>query len=611
MFATSTSRGPVGCGVNAPGWWVLLLLLAIPAQAQTPPGLPPPNIVLIVVDDIGYSDFGAFGGEIDTPNIDALAGAGVRFSNFHTASSCAPTRAMLLTGVDHHSAGIGNMRESVPFSHRGKPGYGGVLNDRVTTVATQLQDAGYRTAIAGKWHLGHEPRNLPPARGFDDSLIQADNGADNYEMRPYLPLKSEAYWYDNGQRLAALPPDFYSSTAFVDRTIAFLEAGRDQESPFFAYLAFQANHAPLQAPAEFIERYRGRYTEGWARARDRRIDRLAELGLLPAGATAAAGPGQQDWDRLSPEQQVFEARRMQVYAGMATAMDHEIGRLLDYLRDSGDYGNTVFVVLSDNGATVAEPYESRFVRAWLDRHYSRAVETLGIRGSWVAAGRGWGAVSNTPLAGAKFSASEGGVRVPLIIAGTGVVPRGGIDREFAYITDLAPTLLALAGVSSLSNQPLDGASLVPRLGGPDSVESAATPTGAAPTGAAPTGAAPTGYEFAGHSALYRAPYKLVRNRPPLGDGEWRLFHIGDDPGETRNLATELPQVFAQLQADYAAYVQRVGVLPVPENYVFEKQAALNALVFVWLPRYLPVLLLVLAAVLLVFVWLRRRRRRRD
>ena len=175
-----------------------------------------PNIVLVLADDIGYSDFGAYGGEIDTPHIDSLAARGLRFSNFHAASSCAPTRAMLLTGVDNHLAGIGSMRELMPLSHRGEPGYGGVLNDRVETMATQLQRAGYRTAVAGKWHLGIEPGNLPPARGFDHSVIQADSGSDNFEMRPYLPMYTEVHWFDGEQRLDELAADFYSSTFFVD-----------------------------------------------------------------------------------------------------------------------------------------------------------------------------------------------------------------------------------------------------------------------------------------------------------------------------------------------------------------------------------------------------------
>ncbi|MFK8049875.1 MAG: sulfatase-like hydrolase/transferase, partial [Halioglobus sp.] len=271
----------------------LALLAWLPAVvAQTgasgaPPSGAPPNIVLIVADDIGFSDFGSYGGEIETPHIDALAQAGIRFTNFHVASSCAPTRAMLMTGTDSHLAGIGSMRELMPLSHRGKPGYGGVLNDRVQTIAQRLQSAGYRTSAAGKWHLGIEARNLPPARGFDYSVIQADSGSDNFEMRPYLPMQAEAYWFENGEQLRSLPQGFYSSTHFVDKTIEFLRSSSSQRKPFFAYVAFMANHTPIQAPAHFIDRYRGRYLEGWVAVRKARTQKLRESGLFGEHATLA------------------------------------------------------------------------------------------------------------------------------------------------------------------------------------------------------------------------------------------------------------------------------------------------------------------------------------
>lgn len=573
---------------------LVTVLCALPLAARERP-----NIVLIVADDIGFSDFGAFGGEIRTPNIDALANAGMRFSNFHAASSCAPTRAMLLTGVDNHRAGIGSMRELMPFSHRGKPGYDGVLNERVDTVASLLQSSGYRTVVAGKWHLGTSTRNLPPARGFDHSFIQADSGSDNFEMRPYLPMYAEANWYANGERLESLPADFYSSRAFVDEAIAFLASDRSGDAPFFAYLAFQANHTPLQAPAAFIDAYRGQYTEGWASVREARLDRLRELGLLSAQAAVAPGPSQAEWDALSPQQQYFEARRMQAYAGMATAMDDEIGRFLEYLRASGEYENTVFVLLSDNGATATEPYSNAYGRRWLEKHYHRDVETLGERGSWVAAGSRWGVVSNTPLDGTKFSASEGGVRVPLIIAGPSAIEPGAVHSEFVYVTDIAPTLLDIAGVRIPQADParrerISGKSLLPVFGGTNQQLRAADES--------------IGYEFSGNAALYRGNYKLVRNQPPAGDRQWRLYNIHTDPGETLDLSESLPDVYLALQQEYARYAVAAGVLPMPENYDLAAQVGRNALVFVFLPRYLPYVGGVLALITALLIFRRYRSR---
>lgn len=559
-----------------------------------------PNIVLIVVDDMGFSDFGSFGGEIETPNIDALALAGARFSNFHVAASCAPTRAMLMTGVDSHLAGIGSMRELMPLSHRGKPGYKGVLNDRVQTVATVLQTVGYRTSVAGKWHLGVSAENLPAARGFAHSVIQADSGSDNFEMRPYLPMSPEANWYEGGERLSSLPEDFYSSSWFVDKAIEFLDQTAGDGSPFFSYLAFQANHTPLQAPDRFIDRYRGRYTEGWAQVRQARIERLKDMGLIAEAATLASGPSQEQWDLLSPEQQYFEARRMQVYAGMASAMDYELGRFLDYLRQTGHYDNTVFVLFSDNGAVANEPYENDFGRRWLEKNYHREVETLGAKGSWVAAGRHWGRVANTPLDGYKFFSREGGVRVPLVVAGLPLLEAGRVFNEFVYITDLAPTLLEVAGIeppSATGLEPMTGKSLLPLL------VSAAGPVHDASEA--------IGYEFSGNSALYRGDYKLVRNRPPVGDGHWRLYQISADPGETSDLSEQHPELYRELVAEYGVYAERAGVLEMPEDYSLARTVAINALLFVYLPRYLPAIgaaLLLLAAVWFGYRFKKIRRR---
>jgi arylsulfatase A-like enzyme len=573
-----------------------LALICLQAAVAAPQR---PNILLIVADDIGFSDFGAFGGEIDTPNIDALASAGVRFSNFHAAASCAPTRAMLMTGLDSHRAGIGSMRELMPLSHRGKPGYGGVLSEGVETIASRMQSSGYRTLVAGKWHLGDDARNLPPARGFDYSVIQADSGSDNFEMRPYLPMKPEVFWYEGGRRMHELPEGFYSSTFFVDKAIEFLEADSSADAPFFAYLAFQANHTPVQAPAAFIDRYRGRYTQGWAKVREARIRKIREYGLLPSQASLAAGPTQADWDSLDAGQQYFEARRMQAYAGMASAMDHEIGRLLAYLRESGQYDNTIFVVFSDNGATGAEPYENAYGRRWLERHYHREVESLGEKGSWVAAGRQWGRVSNTPLSGYKFSAGEGGVRVPLIISGLPSIRPGEVSREFVYITDLAVTLLDIAGLAPPRGARERGAttarSLLPQLQG-DSRPLRGR------------GEA-VGYEFSGNAALYRGDFKLTRNLPPAGDGQWRLYHISDDPGETNDLSARRPQLFQQMQDEYANYAETHGVLDMPENYSLVNQVAINMLLFHYLPGILPylALFLVLAAAVVCYRVLRRER----
>jgi arylsulfatase A-like enzyme len=316
-----------------------------------------PNMVVMLADDWGFSDVGAFGGEMHTPHLNQLAQKGMRFSNFHVSASCSPTRSMLLTGVDNHLNGVGNMRETIPLSHVGRAGYLSVLNNRVVTIASLLQDSGYRTYVAGKWHVGKEPHNLPPARGFDRSLVLGDSGADNWETgKLYLDLTDKVYWYDNGKE-AKMPKEFYSSEFYINKTLEYLKTDAKLDKPFFAYVAFQANHIPVQAPQEFIEKYKGKYNKGWDVLRQERRNKAIELGLMPLNTPMAPLPSTHvAWDSLSETDKAYQARRMEVYAAMAEAMDHQIGRLIGHLKETGEYDNTVFVFLSDNGAEATDPY---------------------------------------------------------------------------------------------------------------------------------------------------------------------------------------------------------------------------------------------------------------
>ncbi|MBF7730481.1 arylsulfatase [Pseudomonas sp. N040] len=576
---------------------LLLALLAGPAAAAQP------NIVLLLADDWGFSDVGAFGGEMATPNLDALAGQGMRFSNFHVAASCAPTRSMLLTGVDNHRNGVGNMPETIPQSHQGQPGYLGVLDTNVVTVASLLRDSGYHTYISGKWHLGHEPHNLPPARGFERSVIQADSGSDNWEMKPYLSLKPEVSWYENGERLHSLPEDFYSSTFFVSKAIEQIESNRDSGQPFFSYIAFQANHIPLQAPQQFIDKYKGRYDQGWNALRQQRRDKAIELGLIPPGTPMTEMATTLDWAALSPAEQAYQARRMEVYAAMAEAMDHEVGRLIAYLKETEKYENTVFLFLSDNGAEGSDPYATLSGRLWLDHNYDRSIERLGGKGAYSIIGPSWASAAVAPLNTYKFWAGEGGIRVPLIVAGVPGALANRISPAFTHVTDIAPTLLALAGVQQPDGryqgravEPMIGRNLLPVLRGQ---ADAVYPVDQ-----------PVGYELSGNAAIFKGDYKLLRNLPPIGDGQWHLYDIRRDPGEVTDLQQQLPELFQQLIADYADYARANGVLPMPDGYDPIKQVFINAMINVYLPKLklwgIPAVLLVLAAIYL----LRRRRRQR-
>ena len=312
-----------------------------------------PNVLLILADDLGYTDLGHYGSEINTPNLDALASEGISFSNFHTAANCAPARAMLMTGVNNHLAGVATIPEMVPPELSDYPAYQGVLSQNTVTIATLLQDAGYHTYLSGKWHLGSTPELIPFNRGFERTFMLADSGADNWEQRPYLPLYDTANWYMDGLP-TSLPEDFYSSRNLVDTLIGFINSNLGDGQPFFAYLPLQAVHMPVQAPQEYIDRYMDAYTDGWNVLRENRRQAAIEAGLVPADVPMARMHTTEDWDTLTNDAKRYEAKRMAVYGGMVEAMDHNIGRLLQWLKDIGEFENTIIIFTSDNGAEASD-----------------------------------------------------------------------------------------------------------------------------------------------------------------------------------------------------------------------------------------------------------------
>ncbi len=589
-FCILASALVVGCG-------------AAYAATANPVGTTRPNIVVLVADDWGFSDLGAFGSEIQTPNLDALAHRGVRFSNFHVSAECSPTRAMLMTGVDSHRTGVGAMRESVPQEHFGKPGYLTVLNQNVVTVSSLLQDSGYRTYAVGKWHVGKEAYNLPNQRGFDHSLVQGDSGSDNWETdKRYMALSDKVYWFEDGHE-AVMPKEYYSSEFYVDRTIAYLRSDAQSLKPFYTYLAFQANHIPVQAPRAFIEKYRGAYKDGWTALRAARRDRAAALGLVPKDMPMVTMSTTSDWAALTPAQQQYEARRMEVYAAMADAMDYQVGRLVAYLKESGQYDNTVFVFLSDNGAEASDPYSILSARLWLATEYTNDFDKLGDKGAYDTIGPSWASAAAAPLSTYKFYSGEGGVRTPMFIAGVSGAQMDAIHPRFAHVKDIAPTLLELAGVTHPGNsykgqavEPLTGHSLMPVL------------QGRAVQAHAPDES--VGYELSGNMAIFKDQLKLTKNMVPVGDGQWHLYDIVKDPGETVDLQQKMPDVFRTMVADYDAYAKANGVLPMPEGYEPRHQVMINSLVNVYWPRLRTAGLVLLVAVIAVVLVQRRRKKAR-
>jgi arylsulfatase A-like enzyme len=536
-----------------------------------------PNIVFILADDLGYTDIAPYGSEVNTPSLSALAEQGVRFTNYHTAANCAPARAMLLTGVDSHLAGVPNIPEMLAPEQRKHANYQGVLGDDVVTVATLLEDAGYHTYMAGKWHLGMDPEKRPSRRGFQRTMAMMDSGADNWEQRPYIALYDQANWFADGERFT-LPEDFYSSRFLVDNMINFIDSnlhdGNSQNSkPFFAYLPFMAVHSPVQAPQKYIDRYMDFYNAGWDVLRQQRKERAEALGIVPENTPMVSMKTTDEWNALSEDQKRYQAKRMAVYAGMIEAMDFHIGRLIEFLKQRGQYDNTIFIFTSDNGSEASGPadpqaFPKRLVPESLG--YNLDYDNLGLKGSYSTIGPSFASASASPLAYYKFYAGEGGMRVPLIIAGKPVAAQEQLTRAFAWATDISPTILSLTGVSQPEErfagrpvQAITGRDLTPLLSG--SAERVYGPDDT------------VGYELTDHGVLFQGDYKLVINQPPRGDGQWRLFNIVNDPGETADLSASQALRFQRMLSQYEQYRRDNKVVPVPPGYNQIKQVFFNIL----------------------------------
>jgi arylsulfatase/uncharacterized sulfatase len=527
-------------------------MTALPAVAQDTR----PNILMVLFDDVGFTGFGAYGGDARTPAIDALAQSGMLFSRYYSSPFCGPSRAMLMTGLDNHQTGMGTLVETVTPEQRALPGYSMVWEEDQATIASHLSEAGYQTYITGKWGIGAKGANLPDRFGFHRSYVMDSTGGSNYDHTHYLPGYPEVSWYEDGEPVR-LPEDFYSSRNLVDQMIRYIDEG-DADQPFFGFLSLQAIHIPVQAPAEFIDNYDGVFDAGWDVMREERWQRTIELGLVPVTTTLA--PVHQDhraWDDLSPEEQAIAARKMQMNEGMVEAADFHIGRLLDYLEATGLLENTIVVVTSDNGpesgVTTLDNVISNLLLSGIHRleGFDTSPENMGLPGSLTAIGPEWAAVSASPFNLYKFYSSEGGLRVPLIIAGPGVAA-SGIQHAPVHVADLMPTLLDAAGVAYDASS-LYGQSILPVLSGETSETRGPDES--------------FGLEVSGNAALYRGNWKLVRTALPRGDFTWRLYDLSVDPGETTDLSGENPGLFAEMRAEYEAYASETGVLDLgPEDY---------------------------------------------
>lgn len=526
------------------------------ATARTAPSPPrQPNILLIVADDIGYTDLGSYGSEIPTPNLDSLAARGARFADFHTGMTCSPTRSMLMSGIDHHRAGLGNMAEDLAPNQKGKPGYEGYLNFGVAALPEVLKQAGYRTFMAGKWHLGMTEETSPAARGFDRSFASLQGGAGHFANMTPLIGPGKAKYREGTAMVDHLPADFYSTRYFTDKLLAYLSGGsaEEQRKPFFAYLAFTAPHWPIQAPDESLARFAGQYQDGYDALFARRLTAAKRVGLAPPGAEGAArSPFGRPWSDLTQPERDTEARKMQAFAAMVSDLDTQVGRMLDWLDHTRQADNTIILFMSDNG------YEGHDLRrefpeaAEWSRTFNNDLAHVGRPESYVWMGPDWARASSAPFRLYKGYPTEGGTRVPFIVSFPGI-ERTGLLRARGHVTDVMPTLLDLARVAPLQGSfagrkvlPMTGQSMVPYL------------TGRARDVHAPL--EPFAQELFGKRAIRIGRWKALHTPAPYGAGRWELFDLQHDPAERHDLAARNPARLRAMVTQWDKWADKQNVI---------------------------------------------------
>ncbi len=528
-----------------------------------------PNIVIILADDMGYSDMGSFGGEIKTPNFDALAQAGVRFTQFYTHASCSPTRSVMLSGVDTHLNGLGNMDEWTAPNQVGQPGYEGYLNHSVVTLPELLKQANYHTYMTGKWHLGKAPDKIPRARGFERDFSLLDGGGNYWDMTNVSALSPKLVFTEDGQYLSELPKDYYATRTYTDKMIEFIEANRGDGKPFFAYVAHQAPHDPYHLPKKWRGRHVGEYDKGWDALRQERLKRQIDLGIIPAGTKLS----ERMWFVPDPTQLAAAPRamlgmKMELYAGMVENMDYHVGRLVDYLKSIGEYDNTIFLVFGDNGAEGTDLFEmiagtpGTLNYLWAAMKWSNTdPKAWGEPGSFIGYGPMWAQVSMTPFSQYKGWLAEGGIRNALIVSGPVVKrPRGSINDSVMHIADIMPTLLEAAGAvypgshDGRALPTLKGKSWIPLLAGDtESIRSEQDYIA---------------WELFGNRALRQSHWKIRWQWKPFGTGDWELFNLANDPGERTDLSTHQPDRMVAMLELWDEYVDQNNVI-IPSRSLFE------------------------------------------
>ena len=503
----------------------------------------PPNIILIMSDDMGYSDIAPYGGEINTPNLSSLAQNGLKFTQFYNSARCSATRASLLTGTYPHEAGIGhhtNPPSDINGHNYGTPEYAGKLSSNVVTIAEVLKESGFSTIISGKWHLSFfDKKQWPLQRGFE-KFYGTIAGACNY-FKPEAPRLI----FEGNNEIKITNPNYYTTDAFTEKAIEFIDEVKDQnnEKPFFLYLSYNAPHWPLQAPKEDIDKYRGNYLKGWEKLREERYNRMIEMGIIDS-SWKLSYDDIISWNSLSKEKRKEMDLRMAIYAAMVDRMDQNIGRLVDYLKRKKLYDNSIIMFLNDNGACAEN-----------DMLGSGPMEQLETKeGFLLSYGKAWANASNTPYRSYKHWTHEGGIGTPFIVHwpdGISKDLKGSTVNQYGFLPDIMATCLDLANAkipkifngNKIKNH--SGKSLNPIFkGSKEQIHKE-----------------PIFWEHEGNKAVRLGDYKLVQDWEKGIDDNWELYNISKDRTEQNNLIDSLPNKSKEMISMYNDWTEKIGVIP--------------------------------------------------
>jgi arylsulfatase A-like enzyme len=514
---------------------------------------PRPNILLLVADDLGYADLGCYGGDIATPNIDGLASSGIRFSRFHTAPMCAPTRAMLLTGNDNHIAGVGRQALSTQVF-----GYEGYITNRVATIPALLRKDGYHTYMAGKWHLGNGKEANPHQKGFEHSFVLLEGVGNHYNSQGLFKGIPVSHYTEDGKP-TKWPEGSYSTDLYTDKLIEYIDQNKDDKRPFFAYAAYTSPHWPLQVDEAYWKKYEGRYDEGYDKLKEERLLSLKKAGMIPENAVLPpTHPSLRPWNSLSENEKKIESRKMELYSGMVDNLDVNIGRIVQHLKDIGEYENTLIIFMSDNGAAGEDYYNNPGIRPYINPYFNDKYETMGEANSLISYGPQWAEAGSSPFRYYKEYATNGGIIASMIITGPMVEQQNIIANDFLTVMDIAPTLYDLAKISyppelnGNSLFPLKGKSLLPYISGKAKTIH--------------TNDYVFGLEHSGNTMLRKGQWKITNFSDPFSLSAFELYNLDEDLGEMHDLKSTNPQKYQEMYQEWTNFASEIKVQLPGINY---------------------------------------------